>query len=136
VKHLSGTSLLERLPAVPTHNRLAWKSLPGTNTLAFLLFLNYVQKMFYTLATGVFSNDCDFECPEKTGSFADPCTCRYQVMFYPVTCCPVTCYPVTCYPVTCYPVTYWPVSFHSVTCYLVIFKSVACYPATLLCSSL
>jgi hypothetical protein len=35
VKHLSGDPLKRRLLASPTNIRLAWKSLPRTNTLAY-----------------------------------------------------------------------------------------------------
>jgi hypothetical protein len=34
--------------ALPTNNRLGWKALPGTNTLAYWeLFVKYGHKMFY-----------------------------------------------------------------------------------------
>ncbi len=35
VKHLSGAPLQGRLLALPTSNRLGWKSLPGTNIIAY-----------------------------------------------------------------------------------------------------
>ena len=35
VKHLSGAPLYGRLLASSTNIRLGWKSLPGTNTLAY-----------------------------------------------------------------------------------------------------
>jgi hypothetical protein len=35
VKQLSGTPLWSRPLALPTNIRLGWKSLPGTNTLAY-----------------------------------------------------------------------------------------------------
>ncbi len=35
VKHISGTPLKGKLLALPTNIRLGWKSLPGTNTLAY-----------------------------------------------------------------------------------------------------
>jgi hypothetical protein len=37
VKHLSGAQLLGRLLGLPTNIRLGWKSLPGTNTLAYYI---------------------------------------------------------------------------------------------------
>ena len=43
MKHFSGAVLFAT--ALPTNIRLGWKSLPGTNTLAFV---NYVCKKFYS----------------------------------------------------------------------------------------
>ncbi len=54
MKSLSDAPLQGKLLALPTNNRLIWKVLPGTNTLAYYKnsYLKAV-KSFITLAPGV-----------------------------------------------------------------------------------
>jgi hypothetical protein len=52
VEHLKG-SLLGLAPALPANIRLSWKSLPGTNTLAYYENPKITDKIFFiTLAPG------------------------------------------------------------------------------------
>jgi hypothetical protein len=48
MEQLKGASTLEAL-ALPTNMRLAWESLPGTNTLAYYNFFTTAVKSFITL---------------------------------------------------------------------------------------
>ncbi len=50
------------------------------------LFVRMIPKWFlftwlllspWIVVLGEDGVECEFECPEKNGSFADPCTCRY-----------------------------------------------------------
>ncbi len=53
VEHLQGTSL-RQAPALPATIRLGWKSLPGTNDLAYFESYNFTTvKSFIALATGL-----------------------------------------------------------------------------------
>jgi hypothetical protein len=47
VKHLSGAPFKGRLLALSTNNRLGFKGLPGSNTLAY--YENYGRKKFYNV---------------------------------------------------------------------------------------
>jgi len=52
-KHLTGVPLKGRRLALPTNNRLGWKSLPGTNTLAYYEKAQLTAgKSFIIFATG------------------------------------------------------------------------------------
>jgi hypothetical protein len=54
MKNLSGALLYGRLGALPIDNRLGWKGLPGTNTLAYYENSKIMAvKSFITLAPGV-----------------------------------------------------------------------------------
>ncbi len=49
MKHLSGAPLKGRPLALPANIRLGWKSLPGTNTLAYYENqINYGRNKFYS----------------------------------------------------------------------------------------
>ncbi len=52
-KNLSGAPLSVRLLGLPTNNKLGWKSLPGTNTLAYYEKAQLTAgKSFIILTTG------------------------------------------------------------------------------------
>ncbi len=48
VEHMKGASLWQAL-TLPTHIRLGWKGLPGTNTSLFQKSVNYGSKKFIEL---------------------------------------------------------------------------------------
>jgi hypothetical protein len=48
MEHLKGSSI-GLAPALPTNIRLDWKSLTGTNTLAYCHYLFYGRKKFYNI---------------------------------------------------------------------------------------
>jgi hypothetical protein len=53
LKNLSDAPLMGRLLTLPTNNRLCWKGLTGTNTLAYYEKSELTAvKSFLTLATG------------------------------------------------------------------------------------
>ncbi len=49
MEHLKG-ALLRQASALPANNRLFWKSLPGTNTLAYYKMCKLRPKKFYKIA--------------------------------------------------------------------------------------
>jgi len=59
-EHLAGAPLYSRLLASPTNIRLGWKSIPGTNTLAYYENLqNYGCKFFMVQAPAHYENPCE-----------------------------------------------------------------------------
>ncbi len=57
MKHLSDDPLYVKLLALPTNNRLVWKGLPGTNTLAYYENLQLTAvKCFKTFALAAYNS--------------------------------------------------------------------------------